>query len=57
MEKRSNQSERIEKRGAGKKNNTQSYHQSVDLAKFAQMWINVWANLGQGVLNSPSLAK
>lgn len=57
MEKRSNQSERIEKKRRWKENNTQSYHQSVDLAKFAQMWINVWANLGQGVLISPSLAK
>lgn len=33
---------------------TQSYHQSLDLAYFAQMWIVVWANLGQDVLISLS---
>ncbi|EII2985616.1 hypothetical protein V8050_004123 [Vibrio parahaemolyticus] len=57
MEKTIESKRKDRKKRRWKENNTQSYHQSVDLAKFAQMWINVWANLGQGVLISPSLAK
>ncbi|WP_221070601.1 hypothetical protein [Vibrio alfacsensis] len=45
------------KKNQAQKFHSQSYHQKQDLCIFDQMWIIVWAILGQDVLISLSSEK